>query len=93
MKNFLIGLGVALVISVGVANSVHTRQNATAFATQIRTYGEFMPDAYVTDGPSYLRFLDGQKEHSAKFWADINQLGTQGWEPVSTSTTVAQFQT
>lgn len=52
-----------------------------------------MPDAYVTDGPSYLKFLDSQRDHSAKFWADINSLGTQGWEPVSTTTTVAQFQT
>ena len=93
MRNFFLGLAVALVASVGLAASRHAAQGQAVFESKMLSYGDFMPDAYVTDGPSYLRYLDSQREHSAKFWADVTALGAQGWEAVGVTNTVSQYQT
>jgi hypothetical protein len=93
MRNFCLGLLVALVVSVGVAAGGHVRQAPASYETQVRSYGDFMPDADVTDGPSYLRYLDSQRAHSLKFWTDISSMSALGWEPVGVTNTVSQYQT
>src|SRR5205085_4123263 len=93
MRNLMLGFGTAILLSIAfAAGNSHVRQTSGHFETKMEQWGEFMPDQYVTDGPSYLQLLEDEKKHSASFWAQISALGTQGWEPVSTATTVAQYQ-
>ena len=94
MRNFLLGLAAASLLSIAfAATKARGTQSVDRFETRVETCGDFMPDQYVTDGPGYLRWLDSEKQHSSSFWNQINALGLQGWEPVSSSTTVAQYQT
>jgi hypothetical protein len=94
MRNLLLGFGAAALLSLAfAAGNKRTIQSSGHFETRVEQYGEFMPDQYVTDGPSYLQLLGDEKKHSQSFWKLMNDLGAQGWEPVSTSCTVAQYQT
>ena len=94
MRNFLLGLAAASLLAVTyAAGKPRGAQSIDRYETRVEQWGEFMPDQYVTDGPSYLRLLGDEKDHSKSFWNQINTLGQQGWEPVSSSTTVAQYQT
>jgi len=94
MKNFMLGLGVALILSVAfAAGHMETRQSGGKFETMAQQYGDFVPDEQVTDDPGYLQMIESHKRHSQSFWNQINSLGTQGWEPVGTTCTVAQYAT
>src|SRR2546421_8318589 len=94
MKGFLVGIGIASLLSVAVAvGNSHGRQSSNRFQTRVERYSEFTPDEYVTDGPGYLRSVESTKQHSSSFWTNINALAAQGWEPVCATTTVSQYQT
>jgi hypothetical protein len=93
MRNFLLGLSLTALLSLAFAAGT-TRHGQASGQYEIRQlqFGEFVPDEYVTDGPSYLKLLEDHKTHSQSTWNQISSLGVQGWEPVSMTTTVAQYQ-
>jgi hypothetical protein len=94
MRNLFLGLATASLLAVAfAAGTSRSTQSIDRYETRVEQWGEFMPDQYVTDGPGYLHLLEDEKEHSKSFWNQINTFGGQGWEPVSSSTTVAQYQT
>ena len=58
----MLGLAAAILLSVAfAAGNSHVRQTSGHFETKMQQWGEFMPDQYVTDGPSYLQLLEDEK--------------------------------